>query len=123
MVILPIICVFVNFIQIEVSILEILNRILTLLKENNKRQIDLTNHLGINKNAVTNWKIGDNASYKKYLPEIAEFFGVSVDYLAGKQDSTPEDNFTYALYNEITHDLSQDQIEQIKKFADFLRNG
>lgn len=97
--------------------MEVLNRILTLLKENKKKQIDLTNYLGISKNSFTNWKGGDNTSYKKYLPEIAEFFGVSLDYLVGNSD------FTYALYDELTHDLSEEDIEQIKKFADFLRNN
>ncbi|MBP3572785.1 MAG: hypothetical protein J6M42_12605 [Clostridia bacterium] len=33
--------------------------------------------------AFTNWKNNDNDSYMKYLPQIAEFFGVSVDQLLG----------------------------------------
>lgn len=103
--------------------MEVLHKIIQLLKENNKRQMDLTNYLGISKNAVTNWKIGDNASYMKHLPKIAEFFGVSVDYLLGKETLTAENNFSYALYNELAHDLSKEQIQQLKQFADFLRNS
>ena len=103
--------------------MEILHKIIQLLKENNKRQMDLTNYLGISKNAVTNWKLGDNASYMKHLPKIAEFFGVSVDYLLGKETPTAENNFTYALYNELAHDLSKEQIQQLKQFADFLRSS
>ena len=103
--------------------MEVLHKIIELLKENNKKQMDLTNYLGISKNAVTNWKIGDNTSYKKYLPEIAEFFGVSVEYLLGKETPTTGNNFTYALYNELAHDLSDEQIQQLKQFADFLRNS
>ena len=103
--------------------MEVLHKIIQLLKENNKRQMDLTNYLGISKNAVTNWKLGDNASYMKHLPKIAEFFGVSVDYLLGKETPTAENNFTYALYNELAHDLSKEQIQQLKQFADFLRSS
>lgn len=104
--------------------MEVLDRIIQLLKENNKRQVELTDYLGISKNAVTNWKIGDNASYMKHLPKIAEFLGVSVDYLLGthKHKNTEELEFTYALYDELTHDLTPEQIQQLKLFSDFLRN-
>lgn len=101
--------------------MEVLHKIIKLLKDNKKKQSDLTTYLGLSKNAFTNWKIGDNESYKKYLPEIAEFFGVSTDYLAGRETPTAENNFTYAMYNELTHDLSQEKIEQLKQYAEFLR--
>ena len=100
--------------------MDILNKILELLNAQNKKQIELTNFLGISKNAFTNWKSGNNTSYIKHLPEIAEFFGVSTDYLLGRESS---EDFTYALYDEITHDLTKDEIEQIKNFANFLRSN
>ena len=103
--------------------MEVLHRIIRLLKENNKKQIDLTDYLGISKNAFTNWKIGDNSSYMKHLPKIAEFFGVSVDYLLGKETPNAGSDFTYALYDELAHDLSDEKLEQLKQFADFLRNN
>lgn len=104
--------------------MEILNNILALLKEQGKKQIELTSYLGLSKNVFTEWKAGRASSYMKYLPQIAEFLSVPVDYLLGNETPPPStNNFTYALYNEITHDLSQEQIEQIKKFADFLRNN
>ena len=104
--------------------LEILDRIIQLLKENNRKQVELTDYLGISKNAVTNWKIGDNNSYMKHLPKIAEFLGVSVDYLLGtyKHKKTEELELIYALYGELTHDLTCEQIQQLKQFADFLRD-
>ena len=103
--------------------MEVLNRIIYLLKENKKKQMELTDYLGISKNAFTNWKIGDNTSYMKHLPKIAEFFNVSVDYLLGKETPTTENNFTYALYDELAHGLSEEEIQQLKQFADFLRNS
>lgn len=60
-----------------------LNKISELLKLQNKTQKDLTDYLGISKNVFTDWKSGRNESYLKYLPQIAEFFNVSVDYLLG----------------------------------------
>ena len=103
--------------------LEVLNNIIRLLKDYNLKQNELTNYLGLSKNIFTDWKSGRNTSYMKHLPKIAEFFDVSVDYILGKETPTLENNFTYALYDEITHGLSEAQIEQLKKFAEFLRNS
>ena len=103
--------------------MEVLNNILSLLKLQNKKQSELTAYLGLSKNVFTNWKNGDNTAYLKHLPRIAEFLGVSVDYLLGNNTQSNKSVFTYALYNEITHDLTEEQIEQIKKFADFLRTN
>ena len=100
----------------------ILTNILTLLKEQNKKQIELTNYLGISKNVFTEWKSNRANSYMKYLPQIAEFFGVTVDSLLGNEKRNDND-FTYALYNELAHDLTEEQIQQLKQFADFLRNS
>ena len=100
----------------------ILDNIIHLLKENGYKQSDLTNYLSLSHNVFTEWKAGRNTSYKKHLPEIAEFFGVPTDYLLGK-GSSDSSTFTYAMYNELTHDLSEEKIEQLKKYADFLRQN
>lgn len=46
---------------------------------------ELAEYLGITPNVVTNWKNGSNKSYRKYLKEIADYFGVSVEYLKGSE--------------------------------------
>lgn len=103
--------------------MDVLTRILMLLNENHIQQKDLSDYLGLSKNTMTGWKNGNNTSYMKYLPQIAEFFNVSVDYLLGKETPAVENNFTYALYEELAHDLTEEQIQQLKQFADFLRNS
>ena len=102
--------------------MEVLTKILTLLDERHIQQKKLSDYLGLSKNAMTGWKNGNNNSYMKHLPKIAEFFGVSVDYLLGNENRS-NNNFTYALYNELAHDLSDAQLQQLKQFADFLRNS
>lgn len=67
--------------------MEILEKISKLLKEQGKKQKDLTDFLGLSGQAVTNWKNGNSNSYKKYLPQIAEFLGVGVDYLISNEES------------------------------------
>lgn len=63
-----------------------LERIIVELQNQNKKKIDLTNYLGLVSSAFGNWQSGRNTSYKKYLHGIAEFLGVSVEYLQGKTD-------------------------------------
>lgn len=113
---------FVKNINRRHVFLDVLTKILLLLDEKNIQQKELSDYLGLSKNTITGWKNGNNRSYMKYLSQIAEFFGVSVDYLLGKETPNVENNFTYALYNELAHDLSEDQIHQLKQFADFLRS-
>lgn len=69
----------------------ILDKISLLLKEKHISQKELCFKLGLAQQAFTNWKNGNNDSYKKYLPQIADFLGVSVDYLLGKEEN-PETN-------------------------------
>ena len=64
--------------------MDTLTKINFLLKKNKLNQKDLTDFLGIHKNSFTNWKNGGSSSYLRYLPQIAEFFNVSIDYLADK---------------------------------------
>lgn len=87
----------------------ILDRISYLLKADNKEQKDLTNFLGLNNVAFSDWKAGKSKSYLKYLIEIAEFFDVSIDYLAyGKEN---------LLISELSDD-EQELLNNYKKLSD-----
>ncbi len=78
------------------------DNIVMLLKQQNKKQKDLTDYLGITKNAFTDWKSGRIKSYQKYLPEIAAFFGVTVDFLVGNNAENPESlNNTFPLQDDV----------------------
>lgn len=63
-----------------------LERIIEEMRTQEKKQFELTDFLGVNKNTFGNWKTGLNRSYLKYLYQIAEFLGVSVEYLKGETD-------------------------------------
>lgn len=80
-----------------------IDKIINLLAEQNKKQKELTDYLGISKNSFTDWKSGRIKSYTKYIPQIAAFFGVSTDYLLGKTDirkSEEEKMVTYSFEGE-----------------------
>lgn len=71
-----------------VLILSTLDKISRLLKEKNLKQKELTDYLGISKNAFTDWKSGRINSYMKHIPKIADFFGCTVDYLLNDGEET-----------------------------------
>jgi transcriptional regulator with XRE-family HTH domain len=78
---------FVRLHKPERFALGTLARISAELKIKGKLQKDLTGFLGLKEEAFSDWKAGRSSSYLKYLPQIAKFLGVSIDYLAG-QDIT-----------------------------------
>ncbi len=65
--------------------MDTLDKIISLLNEQNHQQKELTDYLGLEKSTFSAWKNGKSSSYKKYLPEIASFFKVSVDELVGTE--------------------------------------
>ena len=102
-----------------------LDKIIQLLKEQNKKQIDLCEHIGVKKNAFTSWKAGVNHSYKKHIDKIAEFLGVSTDYLLGTQKETPaadsDEALMFALWGGDTADITPEMLNDVRKFAQFIR--
>lgn len=76
--------------DININESSVLDKIALLLQKSNQTQKNLTDYLGISNNVFTDWKSGRNKSYTKHLPKIAEFFGVSVDYLLGRENSREE---------------------------------
>lgn len=75
--------IFYNY---GVFILDTLEKIVYILKQSNKTQKDLTDYLGVQKTAFTQWKLGKNTSYLKHISKIAEYLNVSADYLLGNSD-------------------------------------
>ena len=102
-----------------------LNKIAELLTLQGKRQKDLTDFLGVNKNAYSLWKSGKTTSYNKYIPQIADFFGVSPEYLLGRSDdvgtSAAEDVNAAELLN-IYNKLSAVDKAKLLVYADGLLN-
>ena len=64
-----------------------IERISDILLRSGKKQKELMEYLGVSPNLFTEWKAGRNKSYNKYIPQIAEFLGVTPDYLLGKEET------------------------------------
>ncbi len=57
-----------------------------LMKNNNIKQQQLSEAVGVSQGNVSDWKSGRSSPSIEVLPKIAEFFNVSTDYLLGLDD-------------------------------------
>lgn len=96
-----------------------INIICDLLEKQNKSQKDLADHLGIGKNRITDWKTGRIHSYTKYLPQIAEYLGVSVDYLVGNT-SPKESSLLPAELLAIIANFSDEEMKELENYAHYI---
>lgn len=71
---------------------EVLERILFLIGDKHGGALELLRAIDVKaKNVVTEWKAGRSKSYRKYIPKIAAFYGVSADWiLTGKSFVSPD---------------------------------
>lgn len=74
---------------------------------------------------VTEWKKG-RVPRNSTLSKIADYFGVSTDYLLGKEDnqsakSVTDDDLKVALFGGDS-DVTDEMWEEVKSFAQFVKN-
>ena len=86
------------------------NRIRDLREDMDLRQSDLAEKTGIDQRTISNYETGKTAPDAYSLIKLADFFGVSIDYLVGR----------------VKHDYSTSEkriqtIEQIQKQLDELK--
>ena len=106
----------------------ILERIISLCSEKNIEQKEITNFLGINNSAFSEWKSGKSKSYKKYISDIADYLEVSTDYLLGKTDQKEKPSGGNAeklsdMHREIMErlsTLSPEKLREAESYIDFL---
>lgn len=114
--------------------MDTLNNIQRLLKIHKKTQKELCEFLGLNGQAFTNWKNGTSESYKKYLPQIAEFLEVPLALLVDEKEieipklfyvplydeSSKEDKFLN-LYRQIAQkETAEADLAELERFMEYL---
>ena len=90
-----------------------------LRKEHNVTQETLASHLGVSPQAVSKW---ENGSYPDgdLLPKIADFFGVSTDYLYGRaKDDSPIVQHIIDELKSITYDSKDGTKKFFEKALDY----
>lgn len=69
--------------------MEIIERILETLDKKDKMAVDLCRLLGIQQSTFSSWKTRKKNPPAEYLKTIADFLGVSLDYLITGKDAAP----------------------------------
>ena len=94
------------------------DRVNMLLKKLNISQIQMLNDLGMNKNSLTSSNKKGISSFS--LAQIADYLGVSVDYLLGRAESPILVATWDELYQMIDH-MSEAQLDSLyRKIQDCL---
>lgn len=87
------------------------------MKEQRVSQQEICQYLNLTKQTFSDWKSGKSESYLKYLPQIAEYLDVSVDYLLGKtpspeREDIPEDE---KRLRDLLSQMSEEQLKTAYK--------
>ncbi len=107
--------------------MDVLHNITQEMIKQGKTQKQITTYLGLSKSTFSEWLAGRSKSYNKYIYQIADFLGVSVDYLRGDSDDvgtsvTAEDVNAAELLN-IYNKLSAVDKAKLLVYADSLLSG
>ena len=100
-----------------------LDKILELIKQKGITQQAFLRDMGLDKSTISDWKRGSNQSYKKHIEKIADYFGVSIDYLLGRGNMTftvPASQKKTAMVLECFDALSDEDKDKVIEYAQFL---
>lgn len=105
-------------------------RLRELRKSRNLTLKDIGNILNVSESAVSQYENNKREMDNSSLTTLADYFEVTVDYLLGRTDSPdlaiPKDieNMQFAFHGGInTEGLSKEDIDTLKKMADFMRSN
>ena len=110
--------------------MQAIDRILQLMVATGVKGTTLAGELGLSKNAVSEWKSGKAKPSTDAIMKIAQYFGVTTDYLllGETAEPTPDANdddvkwgdFRYALYSE-TEEMTNEQQQSVLDFVRFVK--
>lgn len=82
--------------------------------------------VGVGESAISQYENGKRQPDYDILNKLADYFGVSVDYLLGRTDvpnpaESPLDGVEFAFYGEIK-DLTDEEREDLADFVKYLKS-
>lgn len=92
-------------------------RIKYLRQTKELNQVQLSEKLGVAKQSVSNWENDNIMPSVEMMEKIADFFGVSTDYLLGRDEKTTTDGTMVDLTG-----LTPRQMEHIKLIIEDFRD-
>lgn len=100
--------------------MQIISRIVDILKEQNKTGYQISKYLGINTSTWGTWKRNLTDPPSRYIKAIADFLNVSTSFiLTGEDDpiyryTTPDEDKFLELYRQLPDHLKLEYIGELK---------
>lgn len=99
-------------------------RLKQLRKQKKLTQTELANELNLSHGAIAMWETDKRQPDNETLIRLADFFGVSVDYLLGRSEekTPPDDDLSEGEKKlvELATYLTDEEREEIIKYIDYL---
>ena len=92
------------------------NRIKELREDRDLRQIDVANAIGIDQRSLSNYETGKTNPDSTAIIKLAEFFGVTCDYLLGVSERNLSNQ-------QVVIDEIKDIRERLSEIEKFLRHA
>lgn len=109
--------------------MEIIERIYKILKESDKKAYELCKKLDISTSTMSTWKSRNSDPPAKYMKTIADFLGVSLDYLLTGQEAparkttSPEEDELLELYRALPENKKYEFVGELKGFLKALNES
>jgi DNA-binding XRE family transcriptional regulator len=91
-------------------------RLFELMDERNVKAKKLAEDLGISSGNISDWKSGRSQPNPTILPQLADYFGVTTDYLLGAAEKPKNDisgnDFLVAYFKGCGYEGTQEEIAQ-----------
>ncbi|TFJ45107.1 hypothetical protein CKN73_01300 [Carnobacterium divergens] len=96
-------------------------RISELAKKQGVSVPQLSENLGLSRNAIYQWKTSSPKA--DTLQKVADYFGVTTDYLLGRDEpKIIEDDKLKVIASHIDDDVTEDDMEEILNFIEFIKS-
>lgn len=91
--------------------MELGKRLVQLRKINNVTQEELGKQIDVGKTTISNYETGYSSPDSETLTKLADFFGVSVDYLLGRTDIKDKDDG----FQHVNDDEALEYLDELHK--------
>lgn len=96
------------------------NNIMNIMKQNNKKQVDLAGYLGVSKQVTSKMLSGARMINAIELQKIAEFLNVSMESLVKAPQAIPETNTVKAFMGRVESQEVKDGLAIADEIADLI---
>ena len=104
-----------------VNMIEVISsNIVNIMKQNNKKQINLAEYLGVSKQTISKMLNGSRMINAVELQKIAEFLGVSMEKLVEISQMTSEINTVKAFMGRVESQEAKDGLAIADEIADLI---